>query len=133
MDHISEATAARLAELFGEPAVDRDATSALFNHAGRGIPAPEISALARDAKQVVGLSVHAPGDTATIGDRTYVFGEDGKWHRQEIINGAAPADELDADCPKCGVPLKIQHEGTGDDDPDTGRCPECGDVLPIIY
>lgn len=44
-----------------------------------------------------------------------------------------PAGDLDADCPACGTPLKLEHAGTGADDPDTGRCAECDEVFPIIY
>ena len=42
--------------------------------------------------------------------------------------------ELDADCPRCGVALLLEREGTDiDTDPDKGRCPECDSVFPIIY
>lgn len=41
---------------------------------------------------------------------------------------AATDDELDADCPACGVPLLLEQEN-----PDVGRCPECDKTFPIIY
>jgi hypothetical protein len=88
MSQISDATRAQLEQAFGTPAVDCDGKSALFNATSRVVlPMREISQISRQTRQVVEFNLHGPGATAQIGDRVYVFGTDGTWHRQQHLAG----------------------------------------------
>lgn len=85
MREITEETRALLEKVFGTPAVDCDGKTAIFNMSMTIVPVREIRQIGQQTRQMVEFSLHGPGTTARIADRVYVFGIDGKWHRQQRI------------------------------------------------